>query len=251
MKTRNYLKSMLILATVAIGMSGCVKSSDPDFDFNSAAYVLQQNTVYGEGYLASFSPYVAIASTYGLISDARLTHNGLPVSNFRKVGGYIYETQRLQNTMTPTIPNGTYMIVATNEEGETATRSFVFDIDNDKKLGNLNVKSIEYNPNRGVSASWDEVENATAYYFMYSIGVKNENGGISYYRVNNNYVSWGSDPKATSGNVDISIFPIDAEVQIAVVAAYASPTGKGSIFLESAYYRLVVGKEGLTVGPGF
>lgn len=159
MKTFGKIKLFALSAILFLGMTSCLKSSDPGFRIGvSNAYIEQR----GSGESATFTPMFQIYAYEG-IQKAN-------VSNTHNLSFYSYPLNTEKNVvdlvpMVPanTLPSGVYTISAVNAEQETASISLTFSVD--KSLGAFTVNSLTYENGR-IKASWEEAENAAYYCFL-------------------------------------------------------------------------------------
>ncbi len=242
MKTLMNLKRAFLFAALPFVVGGCVKSSDPDFSVNCSGYILQENTVIGEGQVESrFAPYVAVTSAYygDVINKVTFGKDG-NTYKMRKINDYLFESGL---RFSETIPNGTYSITAQSSEGEVY--STAVNLKGEKKLGVLNVKEFKYQLGTGVTASWDPVEGENVQYgLMFSVKVTDPYGVATFYRANNQYVRWQNDMgggSLTEGNFNFMgqfSIPDGTEVQVAVIAL------SQNIILEGPVKVIKIGTSG-------
>lgn len=168
MKTLGKLKLLTVSALLVLGMSSCLKTSDPEFQFGaSPAYILQTGT----GDNAKFQPVMRIYA-YEAFANASVTftpaNDKIQAGPFTFIAGNNAGEKWLSTSYgigaSDSIPNGTYTVTASNQEGKTATLSALASLS--KKLGEIE-STISYTAANGVKAEWKKVENATRYYLMY------------------------------------------------------------------------------------
>lgn len=168
MKTLGKLKLLTVSALLVLGMSSCLKTSDPEFQFGaSPAYILQTGT----GDNAKFQPVMRIYA-YEAFANASVTftpaNDKIQAGPFTFIAGNNAGEKWLSTSYgigaSDSIPNGTYTVTASNQEGKTATLSALASLS--KKLGEIE-STISYTAANGVKAEWKKVENATNYYLMY------------------------------------------------------------------------------------
>lgn len=168
MKTLGKLKLLTVSALLVLGMSSCLKTSDPDFQFGiSPAYVLQTGT----GDAAKFRPVMRL---YAYEAFASATIKYTPAND--KIDVQSYDFIKGANTaerwlgglwstpVSDSIPNGTFAITASNLEGKLASASVLVSLD--KKLGEIK-SEISYTAAKGVAAKWEKVDNASTYALLY------------------------------------------------------------------------------------
>lgn len=168
MKTLGKLKLLTVSALLVLGMSSCLKTSDPEFQFGaSPAYILQTGT----GDNAKFQPVMRIYA-YEAFANASVTfkpaNDKIQAGPFTFIAGNNAGEKWLSTSYgtgaSDSIPNGTYTVTASNQEGKTATLSALASLS--KKLGEIE-STISYTAANGVKAEWKKVDNATHYYLMY------------------------------------------------------------------------------------
>ena len=165
MKALKFLKMNMALAGLAIMMSGCLNSDDPDFTINiNQAFVSQ----YGTGDQAVFAPYISVYSLTHAVQSATLGYDN-NTYQFNRIGNISNSMQISANVyggfpVSPVIPNGTYTVNAVSSpEGLAANNAFTINIDKDLKLGPITLKSFTYKASEGIRAEWEPVENAKSY----------------------------------------------------------------------------------------
>lgn len=223
MRTLSLLKQGIVLGVLAFSMSGCLKSSDPDFSIGvNQVFVMQR----GEGTSAQFIPYISIYSQAYQIKSASVSFDGDKYS-FSRIGlfgntmeiseGGIYGNGFPASS---TIPNGAYAITATNADATlTATNGFTINIATDRVMGAFNVTEFDYTSADGFSAKWDAVTNATAYGLVITPLVKNQDGTLVSMGKNLFYWDEGKDATKTSGKFNPrDLFQTGQEMNVAVVA---------------------------------
>lgn len=164
MKTFGKIKLFALSATLFLGMTSCLKSSDPQFQFGvNPMYIFQT----GEGESASFQPVMRIYA-YEALKNASVKYT--PANDKINAGSYYFmpgsvQTERwLSGIPSDSIPNGTYLLVASNQEDEQASLTILADIN--KKLGAIE-SELTYSVNTGIKATWEKVDNATNYCLLY------------------------------------------------------------------------------------
>lgn len=168
MKTLGKMKLLAVSALLVLGMSSCLKNSDPDFQFGiSPAYVLQTGT----GDAAQFRPVMRL---YAMEAFASASIKFTPANDKIEAGPFTFVAGANSaekwlggsygTSASDSIPNGTFTITATNAEGKPASASVLVSLS--KKLGELTSK-INYTAAKGVEASWEKVDNATTYALLY------------------------------------------------------------------------------------
>lgn len=228
MKRFAYFKNLWVVVLLPFLVSGCLKSKDNPFDYNVDIYVLQKNSESIASTEAKFGLYVGIYNPIGDLVSAEV--NGPTSLNMVKTGINAYETKMTDSEFSTDIPQGVYRITAANSEGQTAFHNPSIRID--KQLGNLIVEEFVYNSQTNtVKARWLPVENANAYYLMYSIQSSQNN----YYRINNRYVYWHDRDQQgiTQGEICLDGLEliVGTPLKLAIVAGYEGD--QGTLMLES------------------
>lgn len=169
MRTLGKIKLLAISALIVLGMSSCLKNSDPDFGIGiNPCFILQEGANDFKPVMRVFA-YEAIQKVNVQYNPA---HDSLDVKTL-----YLFSAVDQAKTQwwlgssygsdisTENIPNGTFTISASNLEGKVT--SVPISVNLDKKLGELNIRKLTYTINDGISAEFDKVENATDYVLMY------------------------------------------------------------------------------------
>lgn len=253
MKTLKYVKQILLVGTLGVAISGCVKSNDPDFQISGLkAYVIQKNAG-SEPVSKQFGTYVAMGASYGDVESASVTKDGMPLMYFAELSENVFETRRLEWNSSLDRTNGKYVVSTQDDKGQVAQMNFTLDID--KSLGTMKLtEPLKYESGQ-ITAKWGEVENATVYAIMVGIGVKDASGAIKFYRLNSGYYYWNSTVDKTSGrfnpSYDIPNTPLSTGTELIVAVVAANQTQTGGLYLEGDYYRIVVGQDGVTPVTGF
>lgn len=222
----------LFITALPFLAGGCLNSDNHvTFTINTGGYVLQK---FEEG-TPVYAPYIYSFSSQE-IASARLECAENPSCSYVKKAVNVWETPLVYQSQ---IPNGTYEVLATNLEGETATQKLTFHID--KSLGELNLKSF-YLESGTIYAKWELVTNATEYCLMFSVRTREMGSSGGFSRYNNYYVKWNPyNALVTSGSYNLKdlvsrttgySLQDNDEVQIAFAAMY-NTNGKGTLLLES------------------
>lgn len=240
MKRLMYLKNLWVVVVLPFFVSGCLKSKDDPFDYNVDIYVLQKNNEVDGVTEAKFATYIGIYNPIGDLASAEV--NGPTSMSMVKTGINAYETKLADNEFSTTLPQGVYRITAANSQGQVASHNPSIRID--KPLGKLVVESFEYNvATNTVKAKWLPVENANAYYMMYSLQSSQSN----YYRVNNRYIYWHDKDEqgVTRGEICLDGMELIAgtPLKIAVVAGREGEQGTLMLESEPLYIKIKVNEE--------
>lgn len=205
MRLLGKMKLLAFSAVILFGMSACLKSSDPGFQFGvSSVYMLQS----GSDATARFSPMMQIYA-YEPIQRAEVTNTNSLIFTTHAVNSTRTVIDLLPITSSvDSIPNGIYTINASNAEGEIASLPITFSID--KRLGEFKVNSLTYTEG-GIKASWDLAAQATGYYLL----VREKGSKVwQIYQWNG-----GSSEKITEGTFTAS-WQTGYEVEVTVGATY-------------------------------
>ncbi len=166
MKKLGKIKLLAVSVLIMLGMSSCLKNSDPDFAIGAnPCFILQEGT-------NNFRPVMRVYAFESIQSiSLKYTPAGeLPNQSYMFSAADQTKTQWwlsdiYGSSSSNEIPNGTFTITASNLESQPASLSIPVDID--KKLGELNFKNFAYTVNDGITAELDKVENATDYVLMF------------------------------------------------------------------------------------
>ena len=228
MKTLKLLTLGAIAGGLALSMSSCIKSSDPDFTLGLNQVFVSQR---GAGATATFAPYISIFSPAYQIKSASASNNGQSYS-FSRIGLY-GNTMELTNSFyggvsySSDLPKGIFAITAIDAEAvRQATSSVTFSLEEKYIMGDLTVNEFTYTANGGITAKWDLVQNATAYGLVVTpfVEVKNENGGTDQVSLGKNLLYWGTkaDDKLTSGTFNPDNYFSPGQMLRVSVAAFSS-----------------------------
>lgn len=169
MKTFLNLKQYLILFAAIFSLTSCLKSDDPDFQIGGGACVKQEVTkipgVDGAEatYSSRFTPLIFVQG-YNYEQITSCTVSGGTTMLMGKVDDYGYVWQTTMLSSSPDFPNGTYVITATNVEGEQTQTSASFS-SSSQTMKNKLEGSITYASGK-LTFEFNKVENATAYRVM-------------------------------------------------------------------------------------
>lgn len=249
MRTLEKLKYLLVVLTLPILMSGCLKSDDPSFTCNGKGYIFQKE-LHGTPYYAVFLYMVAnepLKKAEYYLDNPYMT---TPLSQIYNTG--IWEIPEHAMRWEPSIPKGTYHFVATNANAEITNNSYTFNID--KPLGEIDLKKFEI---KGENISMElnkAVENATGYYLMFTVGAKSSADAIpEFHRSFSNYRLWNeSRPMELSASLNLrdvinranNGFAIEEDAVIYVAfAAVRSTTGGSALIQETPYREITLKSE--------
>lgn len=167
MRTLGKFKLLAVSALIVLGMSSCLKNSDPDFAIGAnPCFILQEGA-------NDFRPVMRVYA-YESIQSASVKYTPSP-DTLEKKSYYLSAADQAKtqwwlsagygSSSSREIPNGTFTVTASNLENQPASLSIPVSID--KKLGELNFKKLTYTANDGITAEFDKVENATDYVLMF------------------------------------------------------------------------------------
>lgn len=165
MKTLRRVKLLAVSVFIILGMSSCLKKSDPDFALGMRyAYILQK----GSGSMVEYYPAIQLTSNMVMKSaSCKFENKKFYFEQVDGMGGYLMELTSSMNIGVDTIENWTCTINATSatEQPEGATLQFTFA--EVKTLGNFKVKELKYTASDNkITAKWNKVTNATDYYLV-------------------------------------------------------------------------------------
>lgn len=238
-----YVKMILLMGALSVAVSGCVDSDDPDFQVGlERAYVIQKNNSGGK----QFAFYGTVMAAYGTATSVEFMKDYMPIY-LKKLGENFYEVNedRMMWGSLASV-NGTYTITAQDEKGVAAQNSFTLKID--KEMGDLTITEPLKYENGRLTAKWKKVDGATIYCFLLGIGQK-EGDTYKFSRINTVYTGEGT-PSGEEVTGSLTLYNLEVnnnsiatgtELIVAVVAG----TGNG-VFLEGDYYKIVLGKDGIT-----
>lgn len=161
MKTLGKLKLLTVSALLVLGMSSCLKTSDPEFGISGVnAYVLQRNTVTSTDTIPSFAPYILFAANEALASTTTVKSPSNPLGVNGKVkNGYYWESSISNYDYSNDLTDESYTINAVNAEGEVAVFTFQMGVDKDKAMGEVDA-DFSYDSTKGLKVKWNAVKNA-------------------------------------------------------------------------------------------
>lgn len=159
MKTLGKLKLLTVSALLVLGMSSCLKTSDPEFGISGVnAYIMQENEIRGTDTIPTFAPYILFAANEALASTSTVTSPSSPIGIFGKVkNGYYWESSVYDYSRELT--DETYTIKAVNAEGEVAIFTFQMGVNKDKAIGVVDA-DFSYDSSSGLTVKWNAAKNA-------------------------------------------------------------------------------------------
>lgn len=165
MKTLGKLKLLTVSAFIVLGMSSCLKVSDPDFGVGlNIAYIQQRGT----GEQATFMPMIQIQGNKPIKSATAkfedLTYYFEPVEN---TGNYFMELTSFVNSPVDTVKNWSCSISATSVDETPESYSSQFTFATVETLGDFEVTAFQFTGFDGkITCKFNQVVNATNYYAM-------------------------------------------------------------------------------------
>lgn len=161
MKTLGKLKLLTVSALLVLGMSSCLKSSDPEFGISGVnAYVLQKNTITSTDTIPSFAPYILFVANEALASSTTVKSPSNPLGVNGKVkNGYYWESSISNYDYSNDLADDSYTINAVNAEGEVAVFTFQMGVDKDKAMGEVDA-DFSYDSTKGLKVKWKAAKNA-------------------------------------------------------------------------------------------
>lgn len=161
MRTLGKLKLIAVSAALVLGMSSCLKNDKKFAIYASPAYILQEGNRYQLQIQVQGNEQIESASA---------SLNGKNYSFSAVEGSQNFLMQiNAYSASTDTISEGLCTVTASNAEGNSAVSQLQF-YSTDKKIGNVMLTKFSYSGADGkVTAEWNKVENAEAYYLLYRI----------------------------------------------------------------------------------
>lgn len=160
MRTLGKLKLIAVSAALVLGMSSCLKNDKKFAIYASPAYILQEGNSYQLQIQVQGNEQIKSASAS--LNGKNYTFSGVEGSQNFLMQINAYST-------TDTISEGLCTVTAYNAEGKSAVSQLQF-YSTDKKIGNVMLTKFSYTGADGkVTAEWNKVENAEAYYLLYRI----------------------------------------------------------------------------------
>lgn len=215
MRTLGKFKLLAVSALIVLGMSSCLKNSDPDFGIGiSPCFILQEGTNNFRPVMTVYS--LSLEPMQNVSVKYQPAHDSLNM-------GTLYSFSPVDQSKTtwwlsPTygsgssknIPNGIFNVQASNLEGKVSLLPVTVDID--KKLEVINIKKLTYTASNGVSAEWEKVENATAYVMLYKFENQKEWRPVAWRE--------GNSPSLTSGTFNDSYIKKGDVIDVTVGTIY-------------------------------
>lgn len=172
MRVLSKLKLFVAAAVVAVGMSSCLKGSDPTFQiFPSVAYIQQS----GSGESVNFQPAMQLQGNMPIKAGMMTPVCKFMNQNyyFETVEGYSNYLLEMTSSMNmpvagDTIDNWAFSVEATSDSEQPAQASIQLSFPEKKPLGKFNVESMEYSADKGtITGVWNKVENAADYLLVF------------------------------------------------------------------------------------
>ena len=162
MRTLGKLKLIAVSAALVLGMSSCLKNDKKFAIYASPAYILQEGNSYQLQIQVQGNEQIKSAS-------ASLNGKNYSFSAVEGSQNFLMQINAYSAPTLDTIKEGLCTVTAFNAEGNSAVSQLQF-YGTDKKIGNVTLTKFSYSGADGkVTAEWNKVENAEAYYIMYRI----------------------------------------------------------------------------------
>ena len=210
MRTLGKLKVRAVSAALVLGMSSCLKNDKKFAIYASPAYILQEGNRYQLQIQVQGNEQIKSAS-------ASLNGKNYSFSAVEGSQNFLMQINAYSAPTLDTIKEGLCTVTAFNAEGNSAVSQLQF-YGTDKKIGNVTLTKFSYSGADGkVTAEWNKVENAEAYYLLYRIKSSSmmfgDNMWLPYVQLS---VTDKENPSATT-NIP---FTKDGEYEIAIGATY-------------------------------
>ena len=210
MRTLGKLKLIAVSAALVLGMSSCLKNDKKFAIYASPAYILQEGNRYQLQIQVQGNEQIKSAS-------ASLNGKNYSFSAVEGSQNFLMQINAYSAPTLDTIKEGLCTVTAFNAEGNSAVSQLQF-YGTDKKIGNVTLTKFSYSGADGkVTAEWNKVENAEAYYLLYRIKSSSmmfgDNMWLPYVQLS---VTDKENPSATT-NIP---FTKDGEYEIAIGATY-------------------------------
>ncbi|MFR3328553.1 MAG: hypothetical protein ACLTSL_00015 [Odoribacter splanchnicus] len=208
MRTLGKLKLIAVSAALVLGMSSCLKNDKKFAIYASPAYILQENIGYRLQIQVQGNEQIKSAS-------ASLNGKSYSFSAVEGSQNFLMQINAYSASI-DTISEGLCTVTAFNAEGNSAVSQLQF-YSTDKKIGNVMLTKFSYSGADGkVTAEWNKVENAEAYYLLYRIKNSSTMFGDMWLPYVQLSVTDKENPSATT-NIP---FTKDGEYEIAIGATY-------------------------------
>lgn len=156
-------KLSVVSACILVGMTSCLKNSDPDFGISGiGAYILQQNEVSSTDTVATFAPYIIFSANQPLAKASVTCPSYVLGVNGKITNNYYWESNVPAYEYKQEMEDESYTITATNANGEKAIYTFQLGIDKSKAIGEFDAK-FTYDSQSGLTVKWDPAKNANFY----------------------------------------------------------------------------------------
>ena len=153
------LAKLFVVSACVVGMTSCLKNSDPDFGISQGGwYILQKNEVIGDDTVSKFAPYIWFA-TNEIMAQASVTCQSYPLGVPGKLTNYIWMSKVPDYDYKTELEEQSYTFTGTNAEGEKVIYTVQMGVDPDKAIGDFNAE-FSYASGKGLTVKWGEVENA-------------------------------------------------------------------------------------------
>ena len=209
MRTLGKLKLIAVSAALVLGMSSCLKNDKKFAIYASPAYILQEGDRYQLQIQVQGNEQIKSAS-------ASLNGKNYSFSAVEGSQNFLMQINAYSAPTLDTIKEGLCTVTAFNAEGNSAVSQLQF-YGTDKKIGNVTLTKFSNSGADGkVTAEWNKVENAEAYYLLYRIKSSSMVFGDMWLPYVQLSVTDKENPSATT-NIP---FTKDDEYEIAIGATY-------------------------------
>ena len=156
MRTLGKLKLIAVSAALVLGMSSCLKNDKKFAIYASPAYILQEGNSYQLQIQVQGNEQIKSAS-------ASLNGKNYSFSAVEGSQNFLMQINAYSAPTLDTIKEGLCTVTAFNAEGNSAVSQLQF-------YGTVTLTKFSYSGADGkVTAEWNKVENAEAYYLLYRI----------------------------------------------------------------------------------
>lgn len=227
MKSLRKIQLLAVSACLVVGMSSCLKNSEPDFAAGLSGYIIQKNDAGN----TRFQPYFFAQTNNPATVTLRSSDNyeSYPLADISLDQSYFVSNNKSYMYPAPTdsIPSGNFTLEATNAGGEVVRATMAFTVTSANKLGAVNVKEFTYSASsKLITAKWKKTTNAKEYYLVVV-------DSRSPFR-NLNQIT-GSD---TTGTLNVSANLTNGDQYTIYVGA-----ANGSIIADSEAFQITIGTD--------
>ncbi len=153
------LAKLFIVSACMVGMTSCLKNSDPDFGITQGNwYILQKNEVAGNDTVPKFAPYIWFA-TNEIMAQASVTSQSYPLGVPGKLTNYFWMSKVPDYDYKAELENQSYTFTGANADGEKVIYTVQMGVEADKAIGDFNAE-FTYASSKGITVKWGDVKNA-------------------------------------------------------------------------------------------